>query len=246
MTDENTIFTVSDTHAHVVFDVDDGAMNLEMSLELLRMAYREGIRDMICASHSWGDLDRYHENLEVLKKAAREQKIDVNLYPGCEVHCRKQDLSDLIHELSIGFFPTANGTDYVLIEFSPNAYPEDILLYARMLKEKTGKKIVVAHIERCRHLEKRMDVVEQLQAMGCLLQLNAYSLVRESRPETKAFARQLIAEKRITFLGSDCHRTNHRPPKVQAGLRYIHETCDPAYARAICTENAQKLLFYRI
>lgn len=115
-----------------------------------------------------------------------------------------------------------------------------------MLREKTGKKIVVAHIERCRHLEKRMDVVGQLQEMGCLLQMNAYSLVRESRPETKTFARQLIAEERISFLGSDCHRTNHRPPKVQEGLRYIHENCEPAYAHAICTENAQKLLFNRI
>lgn len=189
MAGENTIFTVNDTHAHVVFDVDDGATNLEMSLELLQMAYREGIRDMICASHSWGDLERYHENLEVLKKAARESKIDVNLYPGCEVHCRKQDLRDLIHELSIVFFPTANGTDYLLIEFSPNAYPEDILLCARMLQEKTGKKIMIAYIECCLHLEKRMDVVEQLQAMGCLLELNAYSLVRESRPATKAFER---------------------------------------------------------
>lgn len=246
MIGENMIFTMCDIHAHVVFDVDDGATDLEMSLDLLRMAYREGIRDMVCASHSWSELDRYHENLEVIRKAAKEQGITVNLYPGCEIHCRKQELNDLIHELNIGFFPTVNGTDYTLIEFSPNAYPTDILLCARMLLEKTDKMIVIAHIERCRYLEKRMDVVEQLQEMGCLLQLNAYSLVRESRPETKKFARQLIAEERISFLGSDCHRTNHRPPKVHEGLRYIHETCDPAYAHAICTGNAQKLLFNRM
>lgn len=239
------LHTLSDIHAHAVFDVDDGSLDLKMSLALLRLAQREGICDMACTSHNWGTLKNYHRNFNTLKQAAKEADILINLYPGCEVHCRKQDLPSLISALNSDSLPTINHTPYVLLEFSPGDLPEDILLCIKLLKANTNKKFIIAHVERYRHLARHTDAVDQLQSMGCLLQTNAYNLVREKHPEVLRFARKLIKEKRITFLGSDCHRIHHRPPAVQEGLRYIHEHCDANYAQAICRYNAQDTLFYR-
>ena len=238
-------YTMSDIHAHTLFGIDDGSTSLKMSMELLLLAYREGIDDMVCASHSWGDMESYQKNFASLKRAIREQGLYIRIYPGSEVHCRKQDINKLIGGVNEGTIKTINRGNHLLVEFSPNAQPEDILLCSKMIRQQTGKRIVIAHIERCRNLERNMDAVEQLQNMDCLLQLNAYSLVSEKRGETKEFARKLIEQGRIAFLGSDCHRTDHRPPNVQEGLRYIHETCDEKYADAVCTQNARILLLNR-
>lgn len=54
-----------------------------------------------------------------------------------------------------------------------------------------------------------------------------------------------IKERVITLLGSDCHRTNHRPPAVQSGLRYVYrkdqamKTWD--YARCSTNEDKQDI-----
>lgn len=58
----------------------------------------------------------------------------------------------------------------------------------------------------------------------------------------KAFARRLLAERKVSFLGSDAHRTDHRPPCVKNGIRYVYDHCDVDYANAVCYENAKQLL----
>ncbi|MEE0969037.1 MAG: CpsB/CapC family capsule biosynthesis tyrosine phosphatase, partial [Clostridia bacterium] len=39
-------------HIHIVPNVDDGAANLAMSLEMLKMAYNQGVRNIFCTSHN--------------------------------------------------------------------------------------------------------------------------------------------------------------------------------------------------
>lgn len=237
------LYTLSDIHAHVVFDVDDGSIDLDMSLELLRIAWQEGIRDMVCASHSWGELENYSANYHALKKAAAAAGIGINLYPGCEVHCRKQSLPHVISALNSDAFPSINHTPYVLLEYSPNDSVNDIILCTKLLQQNTDKRFIIAHVERYRQLSKDIVAIQHLLNTDCLVQVNAYSFADERHPETRKAAQRLLKERVITLLGSDCHRTNHRPPAVQNGLRYVYEHCDKAYAQSICTENAQRLLF---
>ena len=238
-------YTMSDIHAHTLFGVDDGASSLTMSMQLLVQAYREGIADVVCTSHSWGDNDSYRKNFELLEHTVKKHGLYIRIYPGCEAHCKRQGISRFIEGVKDGTIRTINEGHCLLTEFSPDARAEEILLCSKMVHQQTGKRIVIAHIERCRNLEKNMDAVDELQSMGCLLQLNAYSLVNETREETKNFARKLIADGRIAFLGSDSHRTDHRPPRVQEGLRYIHETCCEDYVDAVCWRNAQRYLLGR-
>ena len=43
---------ICDLHIHVVPNVDDGSFNLTMSLDMLAMAYEQGVREVYCTSHN--------------------------------------------------------------------------------------------------------------------------------------------------------------------------------------------------
>ena len=63
---------VSDIHAHVAPGVDDGASDLHMSVELLRNAYAQGVRNIICTSHNYGIGRQYFFKLELLKERLKK------------------------------------------------------------------------------------------------------------------------------------------------------------------------------
>lgn len=42
---------VADLHMHVVPHVDDGSKDMEILLEMLTMAYAQGVRKVFCTSH---------------------------------------------------------------------------------------------------------------------------------------------------------------------------------------------------
>ena len=44
--------TIVDLHMHVVPSVDDGSRNMEESLEMIRLAEKQGVTDIFCTSHN--------------------------------------------------------------------------------------------------------------------------------------------------------------------------------------------------
>lgn len=50
-----------------------------------------------------------------------------------------------------------------------------------------------------------------------MIQVNAVSLWGDMDETLVAGARELLERKEITFLGSDAHRTDYRPPEVEMG-----------------------------
>lgn len=51
-----------------------------------------------------------------------------------------------------------------------------------------------------------------------------------------------FTRKKVTFLGTDAHRSTWRPPAVKDGIRYILENCEKEYAERILFQNAQEML----
>lgn len=240
---KNPPIAMIDIHSHIIYGIDDGSKDLEMTLYLLREANKQGIRHMICTPHSWGLLSKFQDNFDRLCQVIKNKNIPMTLYQGCEIQCRSSTITDNIKMLNSGKLHTLCNSPYALIEFKSIEHTNQMLAFAEQLKQNTDKKFIVAHIERCKGLHHNMEAVEKLQQLGFLFQINAYSLKEETDTGIKDFARKLIAEKKVSFLGSDCHRTDHRPPKVQQGLQFIYQNCDKTYARDICTGNAYNLLF---
>ena len=230
-----------DIHAHIVYGVDDGARNIDMSLEMLRRACEQGARNIVCTPHSYGNIKQYFKNLKTLQIQTEKENIKINLYSGCEIYCDDDNIHRIIVELNIGKLPTINKTPYILVEFNPYASTSEIIYCVRQLQQQ-GYKIIIAHIERYPSLFAESKWIPLLQEMGCLFQINIYSIYDERKAQIKTFAQKLLKEKCVSFLGSDAHRTEHRPYMIKNGINYLHDYFDNKYIEDICYNNAEYIL----
>lgn len=234
-----------DIHSHMLFGIDDGTRGIEMSLEMLRSAYKQGVTDVFCTSHSHGSLDKYQKNFQLLKERVEMENIPITLHRGCEIYCSysKGYLQDIIDSVHAGTYPTLADSPYILIEFDPYEDADSIEACVRFIQAQApAYKLVIAHIERCKPLRIAWNTIEKLCSLGCFFQINAYSLQEESSDAIKSFARKLLAKGYVTFLGSDAHRPDHRPPAVENGIKYVYANCTKEYAEAVCYKNAETLL----
>ena len=235
---------ITDLHSHILYGIDDGADTIEESVEMLRMAEKQGVRNLFCTSHHWQSVPAdYEQNFALLKDRVKKEGIDINLYTGMEILCEDDSyFPEALRDIKNGTVQTLNNTDYVLLEFSPFMDAEEIYDCVNTVFEQTGKKAVLAHVERYRVLDGEHKIIAQLKELGCLLQINAYSLVEEQNDRIRNLARKLLSEKLVDFIGSDAHRLDHRPPELTSGVEYIYENCDKDYADAVCFGNAESLI----
>ena len=63
-----------------------------------------------------------------------------------------------------------------------------------------------------------------------------------TRSRVQEWPRRLVLERKADFLGTDTHRTYHRPPSAEMGLKWLYKNTDPEYADTISWGNARKLL----
>lgn len=230
-----------DIHAHLVPAVDDGAKDFTMAIQMLQTAYEQGINSIVCTSHSYGNTDLYFRNLEKLQKEVKNAGININLYSGCEIYCNSKIIKIIIAELNNKEIPTINNTEYVLIEFNPYEDANEILSCVKELHN-NGYKTILAHTERYLNLFGNDKWIAALEEIGCLFQVNAYSIQDTVDMYNRVFARKLLKEQRVAFIGSDAHRTNHRPYMIKNGINYMNEHYDAEYVKNICYRNAKNIL----
>ena len=84
---------IIDIHTHMLYGIDDGANDGDMSLTLMGIDYEQGVRGIFCTNHSYGMEDNYkdyHGRFEKLRDMAEEKYPGLSLYKGCEVLCRQK------------------------------------------------------------------------------------------------------------------------------------------------------------
>lgn len=234
-----------DTHAHVVFGVDDGATDLAMSIAMVREAWKQGVTDIVCSSHSWGNMNLYSKHFHELKKKLYELCIPVNLHYGTEIACAKELLPQVIEEIQKCEVLKTLSSKYVMVEFPLDVTTDEMLYCIKQITIQTNTKVILAHAERYKYLPGDLKTLKLLRFMGCLLQINAYSILETENEKVRFFANWLLRKELVSFVGSDMHQTNHRPPKVKSGIDFIYQSCNQDYANAICFKNAEEMLYMR-
>ena len=236
------INNICDMHSHIVPFVDDGSINFEMSLKLLRSAQRQGVRKIVCSSHSWGNIREYYNQFKILRCKAKSNGIKIELYSGCEIYCDINFINDIIDSLEMQELPTINNTNCVLLEFNSNVDLREMVMCIGKIN-KYGYIPIIAHVERYKNLREYKSIAQALvEQKVCLFQVNAYSLYDETDTSIKNFARWTLSNKLVSFVGSDAHQTGHRPYMIEDGIRYIYDNCDLEYAEEILFKNSNVIL----
>ena len=228
---------------HVVPNVDDGSFNLTMSLDMLAMAYEQGVREVYCTSHNVYDkeeLDRYKSQFMMLQLMAKSRFPDLELYTGCELLCAGEYIEDILYGLEIGIFLPLGNTKCVLTELYSDVTPDEAKTVVSSMVGAVWKPIL-AHTERYPALFDG-DTIAELIELGAKIQFNIYSLDEENDENLKQRARYLVENRLAHFIGSDAHRINYRAPRYEAGVQYLIEHCDKKYVEELCHKNAEEYI----
>lgn len=229
-----------DIHSHILPGVDDGAKNRNETLEMLRIAYEEGITDMVVTPHYqsgrfFTPAEAIRTKVQQLTNLAQHNGIPIRFYPGTEVYYR----SDLEDKLDSGELATMNGSLYLLTEFSPM---EDYSYIRNAFNELRGMGYIpiLAHVERYQCMLKDIERVRELRKMGCEIQANAGSITGKFGFQTKRYCKKLLSEQLIDYVGTDAHNAERRAPQMKQCAELLYKKCDEEYAARILYRNAQE------
>ena len=230
-----------DIHCHVLPGLDDGSRNMEESLSMLEIAEAEGITDIIATPHYKegrhnASVHTILERMQTLQKKADERGICVTLHPGNEIYCF-EGMGDALDE---GRVLTLNGTDRVLIEFSPF---ESYSYIRSALDSVRGMDYipVLAHAERYDCLIKHQEYVKDLKRIDTEIQVNASSAAGAHGYPAKRFIHRLLKEQLVDYVATDAHDSQRRAPSIQKCLSFLYRKYDSDYVQKITWENAKKM-----
>ena len=223
-----------DIHHHLAYGVDDGPKSLEQMQKMLLYAANEGIGTIIATPHVTPgvhpfDLEQYRRALDEARSFCAEEGLEIEIMEGCEVLYTDQ----APRFLAEGLLPTLNGTDFVLVEFSPDI--KFIKMHEaldRLLCE--GYRPVIAHAERYDCLLRRPSRVEKLKdELDVCLQMNCSSIIRRKNLRVRFFVKRMLAEALIDALGTDSHNVSSRAANMKAAYRIVKEKYGIKYARRL-------------
>lgn len=139
----------------------------------------------------------------------RQERIPLALVPGADVHVAP----DLLGKLKSGIVPTLNTSRYFLLEPPHHVVPPRIAELVRDLLG-AGYVPIITHPERLSWIKTHYDLLEQLNDLGCRLQVTADALTGEFGRDASSYAWRLVEEKRVDIIASDSHSPGGRPPRL--------------------------------
>ena len=232
-----------DIHCHILPELDDGASNMDEAVEMARMAYRSGVKDVIATSHFTGfvveqpRVELMRRRYEALAAELKAENIPLRLHLGAEVLCTPEtpELARL-HKL-----PTLADTNYVLAEFF---FDETFDFMDTMLADiaQCGYRVVVAHPERYGAIQRDPRLLNRWARLGYVLQLNKGSVLGAFGSQAQNTANEILRLGLAHLFASDAHSYHHRTPHMSQIRHWVKEHCDEGYAQILLERNPRRVL----
>ncbi len=229
-----------DIHCHLIPAIDDGARDLEESLELLRMAAEDGIKRMVLTPHfHLGRYDNTKASIESefskLKQAVKDEAIELELASAAEVRL-DSELLFLLQKDLIPLYGTFEGQQYMLLELPHSFIPPGTLEFVRYMVE---QKItpVIAHPERNRELLTTPETIGTLANAGCWFQITAGSIIGQFGERSQQVAEYYINKGFVNLVASDAHNIKHRPPILSQARAKVVELVGEELAQKLFWQN---------
>lgn len=217
---------MTDLHTHILPGMDDGAKDLEMSLEMLRQEREQGVDTVVLTPHFYRDKERPTHFIERRKRAADQllqQLADIpedqhKLYPciqlGAEVAWVPNLASwDELPQLCLG------ASKYLLVELPFTPWNDYLIRQLYDLPGRTGITPVIAHLERYYGVQRR-EMIEEIISVGLPIQLSADTLFH---PIRRSRTLNLLKNREAHILASDCHNLDRRKVNLGLAMRVVEK-----------------------
>jgi len=234
-------FVIIDIHSHILPGIDDGAKNMQETIDMIHMAVEEGIDAVIATPHyevgaGFEAMERYQEVYEEVLQYITDHQIPLQLYQGNEIYY-SGSIPELLQQ---GRIRTMNESRYILVEFAPGTeYTSmkrafSMLLYA-------GYWPILAHAERYMTLRK-LNRVEEIVRMGVCIQLNTSAITGRDGLQIKRYCHKLLKNGLVHVIGTDAHGSRHRRPEMKECVIYLDKKIGITYRRQLCEMNPTRIL----
>lgn len=236
-----------DLHAHILPGVDDGADDLEVSLEMAAMAAESGVSILVATPHSnqIGRFENFYDEklsakFRALKSEVKKHGIPLEILEGMEIFASE----DMGIKIKKGFLRGINRSDYYLVEFPFEADPWWIGQCLEGIFDQ-GKIPLIAHPERYFCVQDYPGLVYEWLQSGCLIQMNKGSILGRFGREVRDAAETLLLYDLISCVASDAHSFDMRTPHMGLVREHLEQNGGSAYARHVLYENPRLILSNR-
>lgn len=231
-----------DIHCHILPEVDDGAWDLEMALDMARMAVNSGVSRIIATPHFQGipqsleQMPYIQHQFRQLQSAIRQKKLDLELIPGAEILCVPQTL-ELARE---GRLPTLGNSRYVLTEFYFDASWEFMDAALEGLQS-MGYQPVVAHPERYSAIQHDPGRARHWFEREIVLQVNKGSILGAFGRRAEETAVRLLYRGSVHIIASDAHSPERRTPDMTAVREWTLDHLGREYSKILLEDNPGRI-----
>ena len=211
---------ITDTHTHILPNMDDGASSAAIAAEMLSSLKKQGVTRVLLTPHYYPFKEKPDEFIARRDKALqalqnRELPADLELIPAAEVHQHEALLN--IKDISALKIPQSQ---YMLLELSSRFVKSCDIRDILKLIYNHNTVPLLAHIERYPALVRNKKALEELISEGCKVQMTLGAW-NEGNLLYRWCLRDLLKSGYIHTLGTDCHNLSTRPPKYACHLEQL-------------------------
>jgi len=231
-----------DLHSHMLPGLDDGPERLEESLEMAAVYVNAGFSRVAATPHWVGGSAWQPSAEKVLKwvagfrEALAKQSISLEVVPGMEV-AMTMGISSLIQT---GKVLSLNGSKFVLVEPPFQQLPvgwEQIFFELSA----AGHRVLLAHPERCSHLAREPEIIQDMIDTGVGIQVNWKSLFGRYGKTIQETAWSFLEGGLAHVLATDGHRSGDiNREKLHGMKRVLKERLGEARTRLLVEENPSR------
>lgn len=228
-----------DIHSHVVWGLDDGATDMEQSLNMLRAAAQSGTTDIVATPHSNAQYVYQPELLESrMGELSARTGGNPRIHRGCDFHLSFDNIDEVLRN------PEAysiNGKQYLLVEcpdFHVGKHTEKVL---QQLMDR-GIVPVVTHPERNPVLQRKLSRVEEWVELGCLVQVTALSIAGGFGRTALGAVEKLLHAGLVHVVASDAHDPDYRHTRLDEACRIVSLRYGEEAADSLFTLNPQAII----
>lgn len=238
----NKIDNYVDVHSHILPGVDDGSRSMDETVQMLKIAISQGIRCIIATPHyitgaTNAPVEQLHQVREQVQAEAEKLDPELRILLGNELFYSES----IVDALKSGQALTLAQSRYVLVEFSVKEDYRRIYQGISQLLQ-AGYAPILAHVERYQCLHRKSSLLEELVKLGCYLQMNSSSLVGGMFDKQAAFNRKLFAQGYIHLVGSDCHDSKIRVPRMKSAVQTLQKKCEDRLIQQVFAYNPSKIM----
>lgn len=229
-----------DLHSHILPGIDDGAADLEESLQMCKMAYQDGIRTIVCTPH----VGKFPNTEEIilsktneLRERIGQQNLGINLLSGADFEFHP-DIFFLVENKSIF---TINNSRYLLLDIPYFLIPPNI---ERRIEHLISKGIVpiISHPERCLQIQQDPSILYSIVKAGGITQITASSLTGKMGTKAKETATLMLKRNLAHIIATDTHGLTKRPPVLSEALDFASGIIGKDAALAMVTTIPQAII----